>query len=112
MVEDKESVPVPAPRSKPSLTGVIVGASIALISPLLGLGLTVLMVQRAFTSVERADPSEKARLLAEGISYAMNFLAFGIGGTLVGMLVLGVSLFVYLRSRPSKAGDASSDAAP
>jgi biopolymer transport protein ExbB/TolQ len=112
MSDESEAVPVPAPRSKRALRGVIVGASFAAISPLLGLGLTVLMVQRAFDSVERADPSEKARMLAEGISNAMNCLALGIGGTLVGMLVLGISLFLYLRNRPSDGPHASPDASP
>jgi len=51
----------------------------------IGLGLlgTILGLVRAFDAVQYADPSQKATLLAAGISEAMTCTAFGLGSTIV-----------------------------
>lgn len=53
-------------------------ATLANISTLLGLLGTIMGLIAAFTAVANADPSEKATLLSESISVAMNTTAFGL----------------------------------
>lgn len=67
--------------------------------PAAGFLATVVFVQRAFGRVATADPSEKARLLAEGISEAMNCAIAGLVVGLLGAVVFGISLASYLRRR-------------
>jgi outer membrane transport energization protein ExbB (TC 2.C.1.1.1) len=52
-------------------------ATLANISTLLGLLGTIMGLIAAFTAVANADPSEKANLLSQSISVAMNTTAFG-----------------------------------
>jgi len=90
------------PARRPSnrlLVGIIGGAVTFVGAPTLGAAVTAFFVQRAFAAVATADPSEKARLLAEGISEAMNFTIAGIAVGIVGMVVFAVSLFFLLRQR-------------
>lgn len=51
---------------------------IANVSTLMGLLGTILGLMQAFQAVAGADPSQKAALLAEGISMAMNTTAYGL----------------------------------
>jgi biopolymer transport protein ExbB/TolQ len=53
-------------------------ATFANIATLLGLLGTILGLIAAFTAVANADPSEKANLLSQSISVAMNTTAFGL----------------------------------
>ncbi len=53
-------------------------ATLANISTLLGLLGTIMGLIAAFTAVANADPSEKATLLSNSISVAMNTTAFGL----------------------------------
>lgn len=53
-------------------------ATLANISTLLGLLGTIIGLIAAFTAVANADPSEKASLLSQSISVAMNTTAFGL----------------------------------
>ena len=53
-------------------------AILANISTLLGLLGTIIGLIAAFTAVANADPAEKATLLSESISVAMNTTAFGL----------------------------------
>jgi biopolymer transport protein ExbB/TolQ len=59
---------------------------LANVSTLFGLLGTIVGLIDSFTSVGLADPSERARILSEGISVAMNTTAFG--------LVSGISIMV------------------
>ncbi len=86
----------PSPRL---LAGIIGGAATFVGGPTLGVVVTAFFVQRAFAEVATADPTEKARLLAEGISEAMNFAIAGLVVGLVGVVVFGTSLFFLLRQR-------------
>jgi len=63
-----------------------------------GLGGTVLGLQRAFGAVGSVDASHKSALLAQGISEAMNATAFGIAACVVPFGV-AVALF-FRRARP------------
>ena len=84
---------------KGPLVGVIAGASGLVLAPLVGFAVTAVLLQRAFGSVATADPSEKARLLAEGISEAMNCTAAGLAVGVIGAIVFIVSLVILLRRR-------------
>jgi biopolymer transport protein ExbB/TolQ len=53
-------------------------ATLANIATLMGLLGTIIGLIAAFTAVANADPSEKASLLSESISVAMNTTAFGL----------------------------------
>jgi biopolymer transport protein ExbB/TolQ len=53
-------------------------ATLANISTLLGLLGTIIGLIAAFSAVATADPSEKASLLSQSISVAMNTTAFGL----------------------------------
>lgn len=53
-------------------------ATLANVATLLGLLGTIIGLIAAFTAVASADPSEKASLLSESISVAMNTTAFGL----------------------------------
>ena len=53
-------------------------ATLANISTLLGLLGTIIGLIAAFSAVASADPSEKASLLSQSISVAMNTTAFGL----------------------------------
>lgn len=74
--------------------------SLIAVSMLVGAFGTLLGIVKAFGAVggESVDPSQKARVLAEGIAEAMNCTAFGLA---VG--VAGIVLFIVtarLRKRP------------
>ena len=62
--------------------------------PLVGLIYSALGIRRAFSvsGSPHVDPSEKARVLAEGISQSMNGAAIGIVAGLAGVVVVAVSL--------------------
>jgi hypothetical protein len=66
-------------------------------SGLLGWAMTVRGLVRAFGDVAHVDPSEKARVLAEGISEAMNATAAGIVVQLLGCVVALVLGWALLR---------------
>ncbi len=57
------------------------------ITELLCVGVTVGLLVRSFRSIDHVDPSDKARMLAEGISEAMN-------ATFLGMIVFFVPAIV------------------
>lgn len=73
--------------------------SLSNISTLLGLLGTVVGLIRSFTAVSLADPSQKASLLASGISLALNNTAFGLVVAILLMLFYSV-----MQSRGSKLG--------
>lgn len=53
-------------------------ATLANVATLLGLLGTIIGLIAAFTAVANADPAEKATLLSQSISVAMNTTAFGL----------------------------------
>ena len=64
-------------------------ANLAMLSGLLGT-VSGLIVSFGAVSGESVDPSQKARILAEGISEAMNCTAFGLIVALIGLLGFAV----------------------
>jgi len=74
---------------------------LANVATLLGLLGTIIGVIEAFAAVSAADPSQKAVLLAHGISVALNMTAFGL------MVAVPLILFyALLQSRTTKIIDA------
>jgi len=95
----------PRTRRSPVLLGCLVVAGVFLVSGLFG---TVIGLVKAFGAVgsESIDPSQKARILAEGISEAMNCPAFGlIVGFGVGVPILVGWLVTWRREKPGEDQD-------
>lgn len=92
-------------RSTSGVTAKVVALAVAF-AGLAGGGGTLLGLVKAFGAVggESIDPSQKARILAEGISEAMNCTAFGLLTWTPAVLVL---LLVMRKSR--RAGDGLQD---
>ena len=65
-------------------------STLANISTLLGLLGTIIGLIAAFTAVASADPSEKASLLSQSISVAMNTTAFGLMSAIPLLLIHSV----------------------
>jgi biopolymer transport protein ExbB/TolQ len=66
------------PKMSPNLLDLLVSGAVVVAAPIVGLLVTVLLLRGAFGGTARVDPAEKARVLAEGISEAMNGTAFGL----------------------------------
>ena len=64
-------------------------ANLAMLSGLLGT-VSGLITSFGAVSGESVDPSQKARILAEGISEAMNCTAFGLGVAIIGLIGFAV----------------------
>jgi len=64
------------------------------LATLLGLLGTITGLIKSFASVAGVDPTQKAALLAKGISEAMNCTAFGLGTG-----ILGLGAYAYLNGR-------------
>ena len=77
---------------------VIALASVSLAAWALGLVMTVVGLVRAFGAVADVDPEDKARLLAEGISSAMNWTAIGLLPMPVAVIVTFVAGYRLLRA--------------
>lgn len=92
------------PASRPFMGATIILVIMAFVGGLLG---TVLGMMRAYSAAAEANPSEKATLLAQGISEAMNATAFGLAA-----VILWVPLFVIgavRRRKLTPPGTSSSD---
>lgn len=63
-----------------------------------GVALTILGLVRSFGAVGHAAADEKARMLADGISEAMNATAFGLVALALGIAVALVAGFRLLRA--------------
>jgi len=66
--------------SRRTLTSAVVGVAVSFLAGLLG---TAVGLTHSFGAVASIDPSMKSTVLARGISEAMNFTAFALGGTLL-----------------------------
>jgi len=74
--------------------GLILCAAVAVAAPPVGVGVSVLFLGRAFKDTDGADPSQKARVLADGISQAMNGAA---GGLIVSLAAVVAALAFAVR---------------
>jgi len=70
------------------------------VATLIGLLGTVVGLITAFTAVSLADPAQKAALLANGISLALNNTAFGLMVAILLMLS-----YSFMQSRAARLGD-------
>lgn len=70
------------------------------VATLIGLLGTVVGLIQAFTAVSLADPAQKAALLANGISLALNNTAFGLMVAILLMLA-----YSFMQSRAARLGD-------
>ena len=86
-------------KTSRNLIGLCVSAVIVFAAPVLSVGITMLMLQGAFRGTASGDPSEKARVLAEGISESMNATAFGIVISLLAMVATVVFAVRLVRER-------------
>lgn len=75
-------------------------ATLANVATLLGLLGTIIGLIAAFTAVANADPAEKANLLSESISVAMNTTAFGLMSAIPLLLA-----HAYLQTRTNEMVD-------
>jgi len=73
---------------------------LANVATLLGLLGTIIGVIKAFAAVAAADPSQKAVLLAQGISTALNMTAFGLIVAIPLILI-----YAYMQAQTSKIVD-------
>ncbi len=76
-----------------TLVGALVLVALTFAMGLLG---TILGLMAAFRAVSTADPSEKASMLAGGISTSMHATAIGIGAAMVCVVPLVVGLVRHL----------------
>src|SRR3972149_12259393 len=74
--------------------------TLANVATLLGLLGTIIGLIQSFQSITAADPAQKATLLAQGVSVAMNTTAFGLIVAIPIMLC-----YAYIQSRPIKILD-------
>ena len=75
-------------------------AMLANVAMLLGLLGTIVGLINCFAAVATGDPSEKATLLAKGISEVMNCTAFGLGTAITALIAYAV-----LQGKTQKLGD-------
>lgn len=76
-------------------------------APVIGLVVTVSLIAHAYSVVASpaVDPSQKARLLAEGISEAMNGAVFG--GIICVLAIIPTVFYVVRVAGERKTGDAA-----
>lgn len=87
-------------QKKPSGRGLVwVGLAMVILGPAGGFAATVIGVHGAFGRVDQVDPDQKAKVVADGISGAMNWALLGTGVGVVGAAVLAVGIYHVLRSR-------------
>jgi len=87
--------PVVRATKSRNLLGLILSVVVFVAAPFVGAMVTFLALSRAFQDTAEVEPSEKARVLAEGISAAMNGAAGGLVvslAALVSAIVFGVRL--------------------
>ncbi len=85
-----------AKRLSRNLLGLLASLAAVVAAPLLGVAFTAMGLREAFDDTARADAAHKARLLAEGISFAMNATVVGlvVGAlAIVPAIIFGVRLY-------------------
>jgi len=76
---------------------------VALVLAIAGVTASTLALLRSFQAIANADPAEKARLLAEHISEAMNATAFFAIPTVLLYLASVVAFFIGSVTRPASS---------
>ncbi len=97
--EPEQAFGLRAARSKAFFAIMAVSAATTVLAPLAGVGATAWGVMEAFDHVATAPPSDKARVLAQGISSAMNHAFVGVVAGLIGAVALLIGLMLWIRRR-------------
>lgn len=90
-----------SPMSR-NLRRFLISVAVMIGAPLLGLLSTVVALIVAFRGVSKEAPEQKARVLAEGISEAMNATAFGLLISIVALvpaIIFGARAFRESRAK-------------
>lgn len=90
------------------LRGLLVSVGVVVGAPVVGVAVTLLCLFRSFHRVAHVDASEKARVLATGISEAMDGAAIGIAVScvaLVPLVVFAVRLRREAKARRARSND-------
>jgi len=92
-------------RTGSALTPLLLAVGVTVTSLLATAGVVAVSFGSTSTATASVDPSQKARVMAEGISEAMNGAALGVVTTLCGALASVACLVVFLmrRSKPRAA---------
>lgn len=88
-----------AQKKQPGRRLLWVGLAMVVLGPLGGFAATVLGVHGAFGGADRVDPAHKAKVVADGISGAMNWALVGTGVGVIGAAVLALGFYHLLRER-------------
>ncbi len=88
-----------AQKKQPGRRLLWVGLAMVVLGPLGGFAATVLGVHGAFGGADHVDPAHKAKVVADGISGAMNWALVGTGVGVVGAAVLALGFYHLLRAR-------------
>lgn len=90
-------------RERGPLQALVAGAIVLALGPLLGLLMTVKRLVDAFSDVEGTAvlPEDKAKVLARGISSAMNATYIGVAVSSVGLVILVAAGIQLVRVRRS-----------
>lgn len=91
-------------EQKKAFAGMLAGATLGLLSPTAGMLMTTLRVSQAFGGVADVDPSQKANVLANGISESMNWTIAGMALGLVGLAVSVASTVLFIRAGKERQG--------
>ncbi len=77
-----------------NLLGLVASGALVIIAPIAGGATTAYFLGRSFDATARVDPSQKARLLSEGISGSMQGTLYGF---VVAALAFGAAMFFAVR---------------
>src|SRR6187399_980257 len=91
--------PVMVRKRSKSFIGLIVCSGMVVLAPPLGYAATVLLLGSAFQGTAGTDPSQKAAMLANGISEAMNGLAAGLIVSLAALVLAVIFAIRLVRER-------------
>lgn len=82
------------------VAGMIAGAALTTLGPLVAILASSWGVSAAMDASETVDPSQKARILAQGISEAMNYTMLAIPVGLIGFaLAVGCAIALWRKRR-------------
>ncbi|MCK5835456.1 MAG: MotA/TolQ/ExbB proton channel family protein [Lentisphaeria bacterium] len=77
----------------------ILGLSFTFISPIIGVGGTVVGMFNAFNTIEKLNGTDKAAALAESVSFALYTTVAGFLFSIVGLTLLVICLVKYLNEK-------------
>ena len=89
------------------MTGLVASGAVFLLAPFAGMAVTAFLLRGAFEHEPSVDPSQKARVLAQGISEAMNGAIYGAVVSILALIPMLVFAVRLVRGqRAARAEDA------